>query len=376
MEWLFFFTLVLTAYSYLLYPAIMACIARNRAMPASSDQPLPPISIVITVHNEEARIQEKLENTLAIDYPKDKLDIVVASDCSTDDTESIVQQYSDRGIRLVRADQHNGKEYAQLCAIRATSAPIIVFSDVATMIPKGAINKLAMAFSDPRVGAVSSEDRFISNDGRLVGEGAYVKYEMWLRRIESKCAGVVGLSGSFFAARREVCQDWDILSPSDFNTALNCGKAGLIAISDPGVQGHYTDVQDASKEYRRKVRTVIRGITAIARHPEVLSLRKLGLFSFQVWGHKIMRWLVPWFMALLLLLNVMLLNHGWFYILCLAGQLLAYAITVSAWAFPGLRRNTLCRVAFYFVQVNIAIAHATIAFLGGKRMTVWQPTVR
>ncbi len=116
-------------------------------------------------------------------------------------------------------------------------------------------------FRDPKIGAVSSEDHFVSQDGAVVGEGAYVRYEMWLRRLESDCAGLVGLSGSFFAARASVCQQWDIYSPSDFNTALNCVKQDLIAVTAPDVQGHYKDIVEAKREYQRKVRTVLRGIT-------------------------------------------------------------------------------------------------------------------
>ena len=114
----------------------------------------------------------------------------------------------------MRADERRGKEYAQFCAIEKASGDILVFSDVATRFPQDAFRKLASRFRDRAVGAVSSEDRFISNDGRIVGEGMYVRYEMWLRKLESVHAGLVGLSGSFFAARREVCADWDIHSPS------------------------------------------------------------------------------------------------------------------------------------------------------------------
>jgi cellulose synthase/poly-beta-1,6-N-acetylglucosamine synthase-like glycosyltransferase len=285
-------------YSYFLYPILLKLIpARRRikempAMPAE----MPSLSLIITVHNEAARISHKLENTLAIDYPADRFDVIVASDFSTDETEAIVESYASQGIRLVRADARKGKEYAQLCAIREAKGDILVFSDVATELEPEALQHLARRFGDSEIGAISSEDRFISQDGAVVGEGAYVQYEMWLRRLESGRAGLVGLSGSFFAARKEVCEEWDITSPSDFNTALNCAKRGLVAITCPDVVGIYKDVKDPALEYRRKTRTVIRGIAAIARHPEVLNPFSMGLFSFQVWSHKIMRWGVPWFM--------------------------------------------------------------------------------
>ena len=342
----------------------------------NSNNDLPVLSLIITVHNEESGIQEKLENTLQIDYPSDCLEIIIASDFSTDQTDSIVESYADRNVCLVRADERKGKEYAQLCAIRSSKGEILVFSDVATQIPVDALRLLAACFSDPQVGALSSEDKFISNDGGVVGEGAYVKYEMWLRRLESDRAGLVGLSGSFFAARSEVCENWDILVPSDFNTALNSAKHGLVAITCPEVVGVYKDVEDASLEYQRKMRTVIRGITAIARHPEVLNPFRMGMFAFQVWSHKIMRWGVPWFMAIFLLLTLMLQGQGMIYTLVLVVQLVFYALALVGWLFNGLRENTLVKIIFFFVQTNLALAQATVSFILGKRMTVWTPSKR
>ena len=193
MEYLFYFSLLLCGYSYFLYPLILLLVpARSLgSLRQKGDFSFPELSLIITVHNEEARIREKLDNTLALDYPRDCLEIIVASDFSVDATDSIVGSYANQYVRLVRADQRNGKEYAQLCAIREASGEILVFSDVATAIPAEAFRLLVAAFADERVGALSSEDRFISNDGRVAGEGAYVKYEMWLRRLESDRAGLV-----------------------------------------------------------------------------------------------------------------------------------------------------------------------------------------
>ena len=337
---------------------------------------LPKLSLIITVHNEEGRIRNKLENTLQIDYPSELLEIIVASDFSTDKTDTIVESYAEKGIRLVRADQRKGKEYAQLCAIQATKGEILVFSDVATQIPADALRVLATHFADPQVGALSSEDQFISNDGSIVGEGAYVKYEMWLRRLESDRAGLVGLSGSFFAARREVCEHWDIHCPSDFNTALNSAKHGLVAITCQDVVGIYKDVADATLEYQRKIRTVIRGITAVVRHPEVLNPFRMGMFAFQVWSHKIMRWGVPWFMAIFLILTLLLQGQGQIYTLALIAQVLFYTLAIAGWLSSGLRENTVIKIIFFFVQTNLALAQATIVFLLGKRMTVWTPSKR
>lgn len=376
MEVWFYFFAVCCAYSYFIYPVLLKLLPARKTAEFTETESFPSLSLIITAHNEEGRIREKLENTLKIDYPADFLEIIVASDFSTDETDNIVESYSEKGIRLVRADQRKGKEYAQLCAIRASTGEILVFSDVATQIPTDALRLVAGHFIDEQVGALSSEDKFISNDGSVAGEGAYVKYEMWLRRLESDRAGLVGLSGSFFAARREVCKDWDIYAPSDFNTALNSAKQGLVAVTSPDVLGIYKDVADASLEYRRKMRTVIRGMTAIARHPEVLNPFIMGQFAFQVWSHKIMRWGVPWFMAVFLLLTLMLQGQGMVYTLFLVAQLAFYALALVGWLSKGLRENTLVKIIFFFVQTNLALAQATVSFILGKRMTVWTPSRR
>lgn len=375
---LFYLSLFLCGYSYFVYPLILKLISSRptQPVPGSADHELPILSLIITAHNEESRIREKLENTLELDYPQDRLEVIVASDFSTDATDSIVEAYASMGIRLVRADERKGKEYAQLCAIRASHGDILVFSDVATRIPEDALRILAFQFADNRVGALSSEDRFLSNDGRVVGEGAYVKYEMWLRRLESDRAGLVGLSGSFFAARKVICEDWDICSPSDFNTALNCAKQGKVAITCPEVVGIYKDVKDPGLEYRRKIRTVIRGITAITRHTEVLNPFRMGMFAFQVWSHKIMRWGVPWFMLLFAALTVLLQGQGMVYTLALYVQIIFYIIAIAGLLSARMRENTLVRIIFFFVQTNLALAQALVSFIFGRRMTVWTPSQR
>ncbi|AKV98551.1 glycosyl transferase [Marinobacter sp. CP1] len=375
LQFVFWFAAFGAVYSYFIYPIILRFVPVRRSLEShDGSEPLPWVSLIVTAHNEAHRIGEKIENSLEIDYPK--LELIVASDASTDATDDIVRSFEEQGIVLARTEQRLGKENAQKNAIAKASGNILVFSDVATKIPDHAVSKLVDCFNDPEIGAVSSEDVFISRDGDVVGEGAYVKYEMWLRKLESLRGGVVGLSGSFFAARKSVCNEWDIRSPSDFNTALNCASQGFVAVSAPDVQGYYRDVADPSREYQRKVRTVIRGITALARHPESLNPFRYGLFAFQLLSHKLMRWLVPWFLLLLLIASVMLAGKNVIYTFALVVQIIFYCMVILAHFSPAFRCKTLARIPYFFVQVNVAIAHATLQFLAGRRMTVWSPSQR
>lgn len=375
---LFWLAAIAAIFSYFIYPVILRVnrlrTAHRLTLNPNADQP--SVSLIVTAYNEEARIEQKIHNTLAIQYNRERLELIVASDCSDDGTDEIVGHYADQGVRLVRASERLGKENAQRTAIAAATGEILVFSDVATEIPPDALEKLVTYFSDPSVGAVSSEDRFISQDGSIAGEGAYVKYEMWLRKLESEQAGLVGLSGSFFAARKTICQEWDIHSPSDFNTALNAAKAGLRAVSAPDVLGYYQDLKDPSKEYARKIRTVIRGMTGLWRHKEVLNVKTMGFFAFQVFSHKLMRWLTPWFLVATFLLSALCATAGAFYSLIFIGQLAFYGLALAAHVLPNLRLIGPVKIIYFFVNVNIALLEAGIKFLAGQRMTTWKPSAR
>jgi glycosyltransferase involved in cell wall biosynthesis len=376
MQTIFWVALFGAIYSYFLYPLVMLLMPGKRVPTPRPSAELPAMSLVITVHNEAGRIRAKLENCLELRYPRDRLDIIVASDASDDGTDDIVREYEARGVRLVRAEQRNGKEHAQSLAIGAAHGDVVVFSDAATRITPDSLQRIAQSFADPEVGAVSSEDCFVTDGGEVLGEGLYVRYEMWLRRIESDVNSLVGMSGSFFAARKEVCQSWDVSSPSDFNTALNCVRLGYIAVSDPELLGYYPAIKEESREYQRKLRTVIRGIASLARRPDVLNPFRYGLFSFQVWSHKVMRWLVPWFLLTLLVASAAVAHQHWFYALALVGQLAFYGLVIAGGLSGRLRGNPLVKLPLFFVQVNLAIAHATLAYLAGKRVTVWQPSKR
>ncbi|MBU2986860.1 glycosyltransferase family 2 protein [Saccharophagus degradans] len=375
---LFWFLAFLSLYSYFIYPLILKLLAARKSLASGDavDTSSLMLSLVITAYNEKDRIRRKLENALALDYDKNKLEIIIASDSSDDGTDDIVREYADRGVRLVRAEERLGKENAQLTAIKAVKGDIIVFSDVATEMEPDALHKLVRYFADASVGAVSSEDRFISQDGSVAGEGAYVKYEMWLRKQESKLAGLVGLSGSFFAARKEVCEEWDIHSPSDFNTALNSVRLGLRAVTAPDVLGFYQDLKDPSKEYMRKIRTVIRGMTALSRHPDVLNPAEFGVYALQVFSHKLMRWLVPWFLLALFIVTAMVSGSGAIYSLALFAQLLFYGIAIAAHYSVKLQDYGPIKIIYFFTQVNVALFDAACRFLSGTRMTTWKPSAR
>jgi hypothetical protein len=204
----------------------------------------------------------------------------------------------------------------------------------------------------------------------------YVRYEMWLRRLESRVNSLAGLSGSFFAARRSVCLDFSENMQSDFRTLLNSVKMGLRGICEPEAVGYYPDIADRSREFDRKVRTVLRGLTVFFRHLELLNVFKYGLFSYQLFCHKLLRWLVPVFLAVFLASSAALAPKSPLFRVLLLGQLVFYGL--AAWGLKGSRENggTITRVPAYFVTVNASIFVAWYRYLRRQRIVMWSPSER
>jgi cellulose synthase/poly-beta-1,6-N-acetylglucosamine synthase-like glycosyltransferase len=377
---LFWCSTLFVFYAYVGYPLLLACLARFRRRPVARGAITPRVSFIITAYNEERQIEEKLLNTLLLNYPKDKLEIILASDGSTDRTDEIAASYAAQGVSLSRAPKRGGKEYAQKYAVDRASGEILVFSDVATRLDPDGVARIVQNFNDPTVGCVSSVDRFLDADGRQSGEGAYVRYEMWLRNLESQVNSVVGLSGSFFAARRAVCHPWADNLQSDFNTLFNAVRAGLRGVSDPESRGYYKNIANEKKEFDRKVRTVVRGISVLMNNLSLLNPWRYGIFSWQLVSHKVCRWLVPFFLMTALTTNALLAIQEPLYGVLFILQLVFYA-AAAAWTMRHLLpipegAVQWARIPGYFVLANLSILVAWRCYFWGHRMTTWEPSKR
>jgi glycosyltransferase involved in cell wall biosynthesis len=331
----------------------------------------PRVSFIITAYNEERRLREKIENTLSQVYPADRLEIIVASDGSTDATDDIARAFDDR-VRLVRARERRGKEAAQHLALEAASGEILVFSDVATALAPDGVSSIVSNFADPTVGCVSSIDRFVDDAGRPSGEGAYVRYEMFLRTLETRVNTLVGLSGSFFAARRDVCRNWAADRQSDFSTLLNAVDLGLRGVLDSQTAGFYRAIVDGRREAPRKTRTVVRGIAVLARNARMLNPFRYGLFAWQLASHKLCRWIVPFAMVGAVAGNAALLSRSTVYQLAFAAQIVFYAAAVAG-VWTGAQA---LRIPAFLLSSNEAILIAWFRFASGERATCWTPSER
>jgi glycosyltransferase involved in cell wall biosynthesis len=367
----FWSSVILVAYAYVGYPCALAALAVLRRRVVAKAGIAARVSFIITARNEERRIREKLENTLAQDYPRALLEILVASDCSSDATDDVVRSYGDR-VHLVRAAERQGKEAAQQLAVNAASGDILIFSDVGTALAPDGVSTMVRNFADQTVGCVSSVDAILGTEATGSGEGAYVRYEMRLRMLETAVHSLVGLSGSFFAARREVCRKWRADRQSDFSTLLNAVDLGFRGVLDPASIGYYRNIVDDRRESERKVRTVVRGIAVVASNGRMLNPFRYGLFAWQLTSHKVCRWLVPFAMLGAAVGNVLLVHRSVVYAAIAVGQLLFYAAAVLG-VWTGAR---VLRIPAFLLRSNIAILTAWVRFAAGERITLWDPSDR
>jgi glycosyltransferase involved in cell wall biosynthesis len=336
----------------------------------------PFISIIITVYNEEKRINQKLENTYKISYPGDKMEIIVASDCSTDNTESIVRSFESKGVKLISFPERHGKHFCQGEAIKQAKGEIVILTDATTFLKDDAVKSIVSNFIDDSIGIVSGKDQTNSEDGEAQGEGFYVRYEMKLRALESKAGSLIGASGSFYAARKSVCK---IAHPDlsyDFYLPIVAYSNGYRTILDETAIGYYNIVANPKKEFQRKVRTVVHGIDALYHCKSVLNPFQFGIFAFEMASHKLMRWLAPFAMISALIANIPLSFHNHFYLAILLLQIMFYGLTLFAYLIKKLQNNILFKIPYFFVMANSSILVAWFQFLKGEKYVTWQSTQR
>jgi hypothetical protein len=358
------------AFGYAGYPLALWVLRRLSPRPLRREDRFPAMSVIIAVHDGGSALARKLEATLAQDYPG-PVEVIVSSDGSTDATVSIARSFGGRGVVLVESPQRLGKEAAQARAIPRARGEILVFTDVTAELAPGALRALARPLADPSVAAVSSQDE-VDPEG---GEGAYVRYEMALRRLESEATTLIGVSGSCFAIRRELATPWPTDLASDFRVALEAARRGLRAVAEPGARVRFGTARETGAEWQRKVRTVSRGIAVLLAHRELLSPR-FGRAAFSVWGHKLARFTSPFALLLLLAASLALAGQGAFGRWLLAAQGVAYAVAGLALVHPAAAGVRIARLAGFFLLVNAATLVAWLRHWQGRRTVIWQPTRR
>jgi len=375
--WIFWVSAAGVIYAYAGYPLLVWLLAnRFPEDPAEAgplDGELPDVTIVVPVHNERGTIVEKLANTRALDYPRTRLAVLFVSDGSTDGTAEIIEAAQDNLIRLIVLAERGGKAGALNAGLAAARTPIVVFSDASIMLEPDAIRAIVRPFQVPDIGCVSGEDR-IAGGG---GEGLYGRYEMFLRRQESRLNSIVGASGSFYAQRRHLCGAFVPNVAPDFLSVLRTVEGGFRAISESRAVGYMSAVDSPRGEFARKVRTILRGLTTLGQHARLLNPFRHGLFAFELFSHKLMRWLVPVFLLAMLLTSAILATGSAAYALLLILQLMFYALALAGVVgkVPGALAGP-SRIATYFTTANVATLVAWVKYARGARQEIWSPSKR
>lgn len=381
--WIVGLAFALLVYTYAGYPALLWLLGRlrkPRSYDAPTDDDWPLVSISIAAYNEEAQIRELIKSLLALDYPRDRLQVLITSDGSSDATDAIVSEYADQGIELLRMPERGGKTRAENAASELLRGDIIVNTDASTRILPDSLKPLVAAMNDPEVGCASGRDVSISAEqsGANQGESGYVGYEMAIRDLETRLSGIIGASGCFYAIRRDL-HLLPLPGPlsRDFAAALKAREHGYRAVSVPEATCLVPRGQSLRKEYRRKVRTIARGMRTLWYKRQLMNPFREGVFAWMLLSHKVSRWLLPWAaFATVVALGILALEWMWarvLFVLALAGIVLAAVGWLLADR-PKLPR--LLSAPAFLLAGNVAAAHALLRVLGGGEDALWEPTRR
>ena len=373
---LFWGSLLLVFWAYFGYFLALKSISLFFTRKIAKADYFPGVSLLITAHNEEKRIEEKIKNTLALNYPKDKMQIIVISDGSTDRTVEIAGSFREMGVELLEIPTRHGKHYGQGEGIKIARNDIVVLTDATTFLETNSLKNIVANFADRTVGCVSGLDMIQNSHNGPSGEGAYVKYEMKLRDLESQVGSLVGASGSFYALRKSLAGIWYPDMSNDFYLPIIARMNNYRTILDKTAVGYYNIIEDPQREFQRKVRTVVHGIDVLVKFRSILNPFRYGFFAFQMASHKLFRWLVPFALILIFCSNLFLYKDSPFYLTMLVCQLLFYLLTVSAYFIRSLQHKVLFKVPYFFVMANYSILVAWIDFLKGERYITWQATER
>ncbi|HJQ32265.1 MAG TPA: glycosyltransferase family 2 protein [Pyrinomonadaceae bacterium] len=364
-------------YTYVGYPLLVLMVSRLRPRAVRRGEGHEPtVSVVITAYNEERDLAAKLENTLALDYPQDKLEIVVASDCSNDRTDEIARSFAARGVRLHRQPTRRGKTAAQNAAVALARGEVILFSDATTMYQPDVLRVMAPSFADPSVGCVAGRLVYVDPEGTSTGQGArsYWGYETFLKQHESRACSLIGASGCLYAVRRSAYVPLYEEACSDFIIATELFEQGLRTVYEPGAVSVEETNRRADKELKMRVRVIAQTYTDLWRHRRMLNPLRGGFYSVELLSHKVLRYAVPLFLVAVFAASAALAPGSLFYAAAFFAQALVYLAAALSLALgrAGLHSRLLA-LPGYFVLANLAAVLAFYKFLRGERYARWEP---
>ena len=384
---LFWLATGLIGYTYAGFPLLVMLRARLRPRPHTTADVTPSASVVIAAHEEEASIGARVDNLLAVDYPPERLEIVIASDGSTDRTVAEARR-DDPRVRVLDLPR-TGKASALNAAVAASTGEILVFSDANTAYAPDAIRQLVRSFADPEVGGVAGNQVYLkalpgmpldASDATAIGAGerSYWDFDRVLKDAESLGGSVISATGAIYAIRRELFREVPDGVTDDFMTSTRVIAAGRRLVFEPNAVALEPVAGSSRSEYKRKVRIMTRGLRGVAMARGLLDPRRYGFYAVQLFTHKVLRRLMAIPLLVIAATSLTLWENGPIYRLAVLGQVLVYGLGAIG---LGLRDHRAGRrpwfsLPAFFVLVNIASLHAAWNLVSGRRIDRWQPARR
>lgn len=377
-ETVFWTSVFLIFYTYAGYSMLIIALSRffnNRV--ARKEGYTPKVTFLITAYNEEKNIAQKLENTLSLDYPKDRLEILVASDGSTDGTDEIVKGYAAKGVRLLRVEGRVGKTGTQNRAVEAATGEVIIFSDATTTYETGNIRNIVRNYADPEVGAVSGRYEYFNPTGAAIGTGniLFWKYENLIKSSQTRIKTISGCCGCIYSVRKKAYEPLPPDIISDLCEPLKILEKGYRIVFEPEAVAYEETTEKAGEEFKMRIRVISRGMRGLFYMKRLFNPLRFPFVAFQLFSHKVLRWMIPFFMIGILASNLFLLESP-FYRVTMALQAVFYGMALLAWL--GEKADIRLRVfsiPLYFSTVNIASLVSLYKTLKGFKAVTWE-TVR
>jgi cellulose synthase/poly-beta-1,6-N-acetylglucosamine synthase-like glycosyltransferase len=373
----FWLAAFLLLYVYAGYPLLLALIGLFVRRPRPDAGFTPRISVLIAAYNEEEAIERKIRQTLALEYPADKIQVLVLSDCSNDRTDEIVKALPDSRVRLVRMPERRGKTFAQNVGVKEATGEVIVFSDATAIYHPRALSYLACNYEDPSVGAVSGRYQYFDPGQQSptgLGSVAFWNYENLIKKLQSRIRTITGCCGCIYSVRKVAYTELPADIISDLVQPLQAIRKGYRVVFEDRALAYEETTQSTSEEFSMRVRVVTRAMRGLLSVSDLLKPWKFAWPAFQLWSHKIMRWMVPVFLIALLMANSLLLDSS-FYRFTLAVQLFFYAAALLNMLLPLHRQWKPLGIPLFFCTLNAAALVSMLEICRGRKYVTWQ-TVR
>lgn len=378
-QMIFWTAMFLLFYVYAGYPLLLSLIGLFVRGKRPDQGYYPQLSVLIAAYNEEGAIAEKIRQTLALEYPENRLEVLVLSDCSTDRTDEIVKSYPDRRVRLVRMAERRGKTSAQNFGIREAQGDVVVFSDATAIYHSKALAYLATNYQDPKVGAVSGRYKYFDPEDQSptgLGSSAFWNYENLIKMMQSRISTITGCCGCIYSVRKAAYTDLrdDIIS--DLVQPLQVIRKGYKVLFEDRALAYEETTKSTKEEFSMRVRVVTRAMRGLLSVSDVLKPWKFPWPAFQLWSHKVLRWMVPLFLIAIFISNLFLLDKNQpFFRAVMVAQLAFYAAAILNMVLPLHRAFKPLGIPLFFCTLNAAALFSMVELGRGKKYVTWQ-TVR